>query len=136
MGRGSPTNNDYSITLVILKIRCLVNKSVMQYNFLPDALVFCCFCCFITCWFLIINYYLFYYVNCNLLFSTVYWVLILISRDRVMKQSNCFPVTEWTVARFGHLCDIHSFRWSRCCLPNDTHEILKRHTLIVLIEII
>ena len=46
-----------------------------------------------------------YNIKCNLLFITVSRVLFLISC--IMKQSNCFPVTERTVACFNHLCDIH-----------------------------
>ena len=48
-----------------------------------------------------------YNIKCNLLFITVSRVLFLISC--IMKQSNSFPVTEWTVACFNHLCDIQAF---------------------------
>ena len=48
-------------------------------------------------WFVILLYYcLTYYIKCDLLFLTVSLVLFLISC--LMKQLNCFLVTEWTVA--------------------------------------
>ena len=66
------------------------------------------------------DYYVTYYITCNLSFLTVSRLLLLISC--IMKQSNCFPVTELTVACFKHLCGFQGFRWSGCLSNN--HQIL------------